>query len=391
MWYHPAQQFMQERRIDGWLVHDFRSSNPVLAQLLPGDRHLTRRVCLFVPARGEPRLLAHHIDASQFSRDPVRVEKYLTWQEYRAWLADLGANAGRVAMEYAPGAALPVVSVVDAGTIELVRSSGMEVVSSADLIQVCVAIWSAEALANHHKAAALVDEVKNDAFAFIRAEHAAGRDTDELIVQQRMHAGFKAVGLEWPDGPIVSANAHAGDPHYAPSEQEHAPIRRGDWVLIDLWARLPGDQNIFSDVTWVGFCGKELSARHRTVWEAVKGARDAALRRVQAAWAAKEAVQGWQVDDAARGVLLASPFKEFIRHRTGHSLSAGPKVHGVGVNIDNTETHDTRGLIPGIGFTIEPGLYLPDFGIRSEINVYMDPQRGPVVTSQIQDQPYLLG
>ncbi|MFA6045846.1 MAG: M24 family metallopeptidase [Phycisphaerales bacterium] len=382
--FQAAQEFMQSRGIDAWLVHDFRSSNSVLAALVPGKRFLTRRVELLIPAKGDATLLAHHIDAAQFATCGVRVEKYLTWQEYRAWILATGLGRTRVAMEYAPGATLPVVGVVDAGTVELVRSAGVEVVSSADLIQVSVAKWSAEALAKHKVASAKVNAIKDDAFGFIKSSLAGGTPVNEYQVQQRMLEAFAREGLETPDGPIVAANAHAGDPHFEVSHTSPAAIRKGDWILIDLWARVPGDENIFSDITWVGYCGSDVPPRHRAVYEAVTGARDAALACVQHAWAKKQPVQGWQVDEASQVVLRGSGFGEFIRHRTGHSLSPGPKVHGVGVNIDNTETHDTREVLPGVGFTIEPGLYLPEFGVRSEINVFMDPVQGPVVTSEIQ-------
>lgn len=382
--FHAAQEFMQSRGIDAWLIHDFRSSNSVLAALVPGKRFLTRRVELLIPARGDATLLAHHIDAAQFAHCGVRVEKYLTWQEYRAWILAIGMGRTRVAMEYAPGATLPVVGVVDAGTVELVRSAGVEVVSSADLIQVSVAKWSADAFAKHKVASTKVNAIKDDAFGFIKTSLAAGTPVNEHQVQQRMLAAFAREGLETPDGPIVAANAHAGDPHFEVSPSASATIRKGDWILIDLWARLPGDENIFSDITWVGYCGSDVPAKHRAVYEAVTSARDAALACVQNAWAHKQRVQGWQVDEASQVVLRGSGFGEFIRHRTGHSLSPGPKVHGVGVNIDNTETHDTREVLPGVGFTIEPGLYLPEFGVRSEINVFMDPVQGPLVTSEIQ-------
>lgn len=388
--FQAAQEFMLRHAIDAWLIHDFRSSNSVLAALLPGKRFLTRRAELLIPAKGEPTLLAHHIDASQFLSSGVHVEKYLTWQEYRAWMLGVGAGRTRVAMEYAPGATLPVVGVVDAGTVELVRSAGVEVVSSADLIQTCVARWSEAALSRHIKASQQVNAIKDAAFAHIRQCLAAGTPVNEHQVQQLILQGFARDGLETPDGPIVAVNAHAGDPHFEVSPSNPAPIKKNDWVLIDLWARVPGDENIFSDITWVGYCGEEVPAKHRAVYDAVTGARDAALARVQKAWASKEPVRGWQIDEASQLVLRGSGFAEFIRHRTGHSLSPGPKVHGVGVNIDNTETHDTRLVLPGVGFTIEPGLYLPEFGVRSEINVYMDPAKGPVVTSQIQRDVILM-
>jgi Xaa-Pro dipeptidase len=380
-----VQSFMREQRIGGWLLHDFRGNNAVLARVLPGKRWTTRRTVLFIPAHGEPTLLAHTIDAAQFEQAGVRLERYTSWRELHTWLGKAAAS-GRVAMEYSPGAALPVVSISDAGTVELMRALGAEVVSSADLIQVCVATWSEDAQKNHARASREVTRTKDSAFALIRERLAAGTSVGEIDVQRHMVELFEKAGLQASEPPIVAVNAHSGDPHYEPKPESSAPIRRGDWVLIDLWARIPGDENIFSDITWVGFAGREVPARQREVFETVKKARDAATRRGQSAWKAREPVQGWQLDDAAREPLIASGMEKYIRHRTGHSLSPGPMVHGLGMNLDNLETHDTREMLPGIGFTIEPGLYLPEFGVRLEINLFVDPKAGPTITSCVQDE-----
>jgi Xaa-Pro aminopeptidase len=386
-----VQAAMREARIDGWLVHDFRGSNQVLSRLLPGKRHLTRRVELFIPARGEPALLVHGLDAPQFEGLPIRRELYTSWRDLHSWLGKAVATGGRIAMEYSPGAALPVVSAVDAGTVELVRSLGAEVVSSANLIQVCIAVWSPEAVAGHARASAEVAAIKDGAFGLIRSALAAGRSITEIEVQQHIMGQFEKAGLQTVDPPIVGANAHSGDPHFDLSAASSVPIRKGDWVLIDLWARRPGDENIFSDITWVGFAGSNPSPRHREVFQAVKAARDASVRAAQDAWKAKRPIQGWELDEAARAQIISAGFEKFIRHRTGHSLSPGPMVHGLGMNLDNLETHDTREMLPGIGFTIEPGIYLPEFGVRLEINMYVDPQRGPIITSCNQDEIVLLG
>ncbi|MBX3358214.1 MAG: aminopeptidase P family protein [Phycisphaeraceae bacterium] len=395
-----AQSLMRQERIDGWLVHDFRGSNPVLARLLPGKRWTTRRACLWVPAQGSPVLLHHAIDEPAFAgvggKDGVAKESYLSWQNLQAWLGRTltGGGSARVAMEYAPGAALPVVGVVDAGTVELVRSLGAEVVSSANLIQACVAVWSSEAVANHGRASREVARIKDEAFGLIRSRVRAGAAVSEREVQQQILDSFKAAGLETPEPPIVAANEHGGNPHFEVAQEGSATFKKGDWILIDLWARVPGDDNIFSDITWVGYAGDRVPERHMSVFTTVKTARDASLALAQSAWKGSQRVQGWQLDDAARNVILGAGLGPQIRHRTGHSLSAGALVHGVGMNLDNLETHDTRDMLPGIGFTIEPGVYFPEpggFGVRLEINVYVDPARGPVVTSCIQDEPVLAG
>ncbi|MGE0481238.1 MAG: M24 family metallopeptidase [Phycisphaerae bacterium] len=385
-----VQQYMRDEKIDAWLLYDFRGSNSVFARLLPEKHHTTRRIFLFIPATGEPVLLTHGLDANQFTRAGVRSEQYLSWPQLRDWLAATLAGRNRVAMEYAPGCSLPVVSMVDAGTVELVRSLGVEVVSSANLIQVHVARWSAAAVGQHRVASKQVDTIKDEAFALIRERLAAGRDVHEVEVQQFILKRFESDGLETPDPPIVAVNAHSGDPHFEPSPKTSAPIRRGDWVLIDLWARRPGDENIFSDVTWCGFAGRDVPAEHRRVFDTVRAARDASVQRAVDAWTRRERLQGWQLDDAARDVIEHAGYGEFIKHRTGHSLSPGPMVHGLGFNLDNLETHDTRDVLAGLGFTVEPGIYTPSFGVRLELNMYVDPTDGPVVTSGLQKDVILL-
>ncbi len=394
------QAFLREHQLDAWLVHDFRHSNALLARLLPTKnglrRHLTRRVALCIHATRAPVVLCSPLDANAFREETIEVREYPSWQGFHSELRCALDGCRRVAMEYAPGASLPVVSVVDAGTIELIRSFGIEVASSADVMQAAVAVWSDEAVAAHAKASALVNQIKDDAFALIRSAITAGGTIHEHAVVVFMREQFKAKGLEWPDGPIVGVNAHSGDPHYEPSPERPAEIKRGDWVLIDLWARVPGEPHIFSDVTWTGFAGTpaQLPPKHREVFNVVRDARDASLKRAQAAWASGQTVQGWQLDDAAREVIIRAGFERGIKHRTGHSLSAGTMVHGLGMNLDNLETHDTRVMLAGTGFTIEPGIYLPQelgFGVRNEINVYVDPQRGPVVTSGAQNEPVWCG
>jgi len=387
------QNAMRKQGIDAWLVYDFRGSNSILPMLAPppsGKRTTTRRAACMIPAQGEATLLAHGLDASQFETLPDGMTRkvYLSWGDFRRILEEFLLGRSRVAMEYSPGCSLPVVSMVDAGTVELVRSMGVEVVSSAGLIQACVAVWSEEAVREHATASRQTGEIVKGAFAYIAERLRSGAGVNEYEVQQHIMGRFAALGLETPDGPIVAANAHAGDPHFEVSATNPSVIKPGDWVLIDLWARRPGDENIFSDITWTGYvprnAGDVPSDRHRRVYDTVNAARDAAVELAQSSWKKGERVQGWQLDDAARNVLIRAGFPEYIRHRTGHSLSPGPKVHGVGMNLDNLETHDTREMTPGIGFTIEPGLYLPDFGVRSEINMYVHPSSGPIITSSVQ-------
>ncbi len=383
---HAAQSFMQSRAIDAWLIHDFRSSNPILGAIIPdGLSHLTRRVDLLIPAEGEPTLITSHIDSTYFQRITHRVVKYLTWTEYHDSLRQAIGKSKRIAMEYSPMGELPVMGIVDAGTIEHIRSLGVEVVSSADLVQANIAGWSKSAAATFERSAREVVQVKDDAFAFIRDSLAAGRPVTEYMTLQRIHEGFRRLGLETPDGPIVAANGHAGDPHFDLTRETSVEIKRGDWVLIDLWARRPGNENPFCDICWVGCCGTPTQ-RQRDVFETVKRAQRAAIEFAQTRSKSGKPAQGWEVDDAAMVVLRSSPFAAGIRHRTGHSLSGGTKVHGLGVNIDNTETHDTRELLSGVGFTVEPGLYFSDFGVRLEADVFVDPELGPRAMTPLQEE-----
>ncbi|MGQ0627624.1 MAG: M24 family metallopeptidase, partial [Phycisphaerales bacterium] len=340
----PVQSFMAEHRIDGWLVWDFRQNNQVINRLLPGPpgakRWTTRRTAFYIPATGTPALLVNALDALQYP-DPekwgITRETFISWRDLHEWL---GPRVGgrRIAMEYSAGAALPVVSVVDAGTVELIRSMGAEVVSSADLIQVAVARWSEQAVRGHAQASTLVGATMKAAFGYIRDKHKAGMIPVEHEVADFVRSRFKADGLEWPDGPIVAVNEHAADPHYGPSADHPCPIRRGDWILIDMWARRPGDEHIHADITWTGFAGDKVPTLHRRVFDTVRAARDAALEAAQNAARAERAVQGWELDDAARNLIIARGFEGGIRHRTGHSLSPGPLVHGSGMNLDNLET-----------------------------------------------------
>jgi len=391
-WLAAAQHYLHAHKLDAWLVHDFRGSNAVLARLLPGKRHTTRRVVLVVPVRGQPTILVAPLDSNQFTDIPgVARREFNGHTQFKDVLAAVLKGSKRVAMEYSHLCALPIVSIVDAGSIELVRSIGMEVVSSADLMQTCVARWSPEALAVHEAVSRQVGQIKDEAFSYIHRTLNAGRSPMEHEVADLIRRRFTEAKLEWPDGPIVAVNAHSGDPHYSPSQDHHTPINPGDWILIDLWARRGGEEHIFSDITWTGFAGQRVPAEHLRVFNVVRDARDAAVKAAKDAWAIQRPIHGWELDEAAANVIRAAGLAHGIKHRTGHSLSPGTMVHGLGMNLDNLETHDSRTMLPGIGFTVEPGVYLPAFGVRNEINVYVDPTRGPVVTSSLQNQPILCG
>ena len=384
-----AREYLQVEDLPGWLIYDYLGCNPVLAQVARPSGHVTRPVFLFVPAAGSPTLLTHHVDAGKFADSGEGSDLATVVYSSRATLENALQNTlaghSRVAMEYSPRNGLPRVSRVDAGTVELVQSMGADVVSSADLMQYATQRWSAEQLAGHKRTAEKLGRIVNEAFARIGQRLADGPTEFEIaeFIRQR----FREERLVTADGPIVSTNAHCSDPHYEPDAQGSSLIAPGDWALIDLWAREDTPGSVYADITWTAYVGDNPSDRHRQVFDIVLGARDAALSFLQGSFARGETIQGWQVDDVARSYISDRGFGDYFTHRLGHSIYH--TVHGEGVNLDNFETHDTRRIIPGIGFSIEPGIYLPEFGVRSEIDAYMS-EDGPYASSPVQQDIVLI-
>jgi Xaa-Pro dipeptidase len=385
-----AQRYMQDNQIDGWLIYDFRGHNPVMAQLAGGGKFTTRRNYLFIPPKGKMMVLAHTIDRDQFTNLDATIETYTGWQMMIDRLKEILSHSQHIAMEYSPQAAIPAMAWVDGGTLEMIRSLGVGVVPSADLFQVAAAMWGEEALNSHLGASREVAAVKDAAFEFIRQAVGSGQPLTEYDAQRFILKEFQARNLETEHSPIVGVNQNSGNPHYEPTAQRHLPIKKGDWVLIDLWARYPGEQNVFADITWVAYLGTSIPEKYQAVFEIVKTARDRVVAHLQEAWAATERLEGWQVDEIARNTITHAGYGPYFVHRTGHSMGPGTSVHALGVNLDNFETHDSRTIQPGIGFSVEPGIYLPDFGVRSEINVYVDPNQGPTVTTPVQQEIVLL-
>jgi Xaa-Pro dipeptidase len=390
MEWQAIQQAMREREIDAWLLYDFRGSNPVFWQVAGERRQTTRRVFLCIPREGEPKALGSSVEPAALAGLGFPIEHYASRQELVAELAAFVKGMNRVAMEYYPGGELPGLSWVDGGTLDLVRSLGVEVVSSADLCQVALATWSEDAVAAHEDACAQVAEVKDGAFEHIRECLRGAIPLTEFEVQQWIAAALTERGLEIDHPPIVAVNGHSGDPHYAPQEGSCARIGKGDWLLIDLWARHSGEAHPFADMTWVAYAGQQVPEGHARVFTAVKEARDRVVERVQAAWKMSEPVRGWELDRIARDHIEAAGYGAQFVHRTGHSLGPGPTIHALGANLDDYETHDEREILPGTGFSVEPGIYLPEFGVRLEIDVYVDPIAGPRVTTPVQNEPILL-
>lgn len=358
---------------DGWLIYDFRGSNPAFGRLLGAALpQSTRRAFLYLPRRGAARLLIHHVDAGNFARLGLEVQRYGSRDDMLAGLRTLVGDARQVLMEYSPGNAIPYVSRVDGGTLELVRSLGIETLSSADALAGVVAAWDAADLASHERAAAALERAKDAVFSAMRERLRRRERWTEVDAQRHLATIMAAEGLEYDHPPIVAVNAHAGDPHYAPDPSVALPIGPGDLVLIDLWAREverpDGEQGAYADITWVATAAETPPTEQVRVWEIVRDARDSAVRLVAQRLETGAPVQGADVDRAARRVIADAGYGDAFTHRTGHSLG-WQGAHGDGVNIDDFETRDTRLLRPGAAFSIEPGVYLPTFGVRSEINL----------------------
>jgi Xaa-Pro aminopeptidase len=367
-----VQTALQQFGLDGWLLYDFRGLN-VLARRVVGldaGAMLSRRWFYFVPAKGEPKKLNHRIEPHALKHLPGTQQLYLRWQELEAGVAYLVKGARRVAMEYVPRNANPYVSRVDAGTVELVKAQGVEVVPSGDLIQLFEACWDDEQWAMHLEAAKHTRSAYDAAFDFIAARVRARGSVRETEVQKCILDHFAAHGLITDHPPICAVNAHSGDPHYEPGAPEDGEICKGDFVLIDLWAKLNKPRSVYSDLTWTAFVGDEVPEKHTKVFQIVARARDAAIARVRDAFQKGQRLQGWEVDQAARDVIEASGYGAAFCHRTGHSI--GQETHGNGANMDNLETHEERTVLPRTCFSVEPGIYLPEFGVRSEVNVFVD-------------------
>lgn len=370
------------KQLDGWLLCDFRGSNPI-AQSVTGinDPGITRRWFCYVPSEGPPIWLVHRIEVSHFTNAPGEVRTYTDWGELHREMEAILEGSHRVAMEYSPFAAIPYVSRVDAGTVEFIRSLGVEVVSSADLVQLSEARWTADQFAGHQESARLILEIKDEAFEWLGERLRHSVPVTEYDVQRLIMDRLDAEDLIPGHPPIVAVNAKASDPHYYPTADQHQPIQPEDCILIDLWAKQKSSDAVYADTTWVAYAGNNPPQRYLDVFEIVRDARDLAVAFIRESFAADEPVYGHAVDDLVRSYITQRGYGEFFIHRTGHSI--GTEIHGNGVNIDNLETRDERALIPGICFSIEPGIYLPKFGVRSEVNVFIaDPTpKGVIVTT----------
>lgn len=378
------QHALKQEGVDGWLFFDHHQRDPLAYRVLKLSPAMpTRRWYYFIPTEGEPKRLVHRIEAGVLDQLPGEKIMYSGWNSQVGGLQQILGHAKRIAMQYSPNCAIPYVAMVDGGTIELIRSLGVEVVSSANLIQIFEARWTSDQLESHLEAGRRVDRVRRDAFTQVTNAQSAARRITEWEINRFIRDAFTRDGLVTDHGPIVAVNAHMSDPHYEPSADRSAEIRKGDAVLIDMWAKLDQPGAVYYDITWTGFCGSAIPEKIRNVFEVVSVARDRAVERVKSAVTAQQTIHGFEVDDAARAYIVERGFAEYFVHRTGHSI--GEEVHGTGANMDNLETHDERVLIPRTCFSVEPGVYLPEFGIRSEVNVYVG-EREARVTGEIQTE-----
>jgi Xaa-Pro aminopeptidase len=381
-----VQRALQQQALDGWLWYDFQGANPIaqrMAGLGAGGHMATRRWFYFIPTTGEPRGLVHSIEKHNLDQLPGAKTSYAGREQLATGLKDLLRNARRVAMEYSPQGAIPYVSRVDAGTIELVRAQGVDVVSSGDLVQQFEAQWGEEGIRSHRAAAEKLYRIKDRAFETVAQRTRDDIATSEYELQQLMRQWFDEEGLTSDAPPLVAVMENASDPHYMPQPAASRPITRHQLLLLDLWGKLETPGAVFADISWVGFTGASVPDEMTRVFNTARDARDAAVTLVQQAAADNREIRGFELDRAARAVIEAAGYGRYILHRTGHSL--GQTVHGNGAHLDDYETHDERRLLPGTGFTIEPGIYLERFGVRTEINVVWT-AAGPEVTGPSQQE-----
>lgn len=381
------QHILKNRKIDGWLLFDFRNSNDLALEILgiKKESHLTRRFFYFIPQTGNPSKIVNAIEEHNLAHLPGEKLSYSSHNSLREQLGKALAGSKTIAMEYSPFNAIPYLSKVDAGTLELIKTFGVQVVSSADLITQFTALWSPEQYAENVPVAKALVKIAKDAFNFIKISVLARDTLNEYSVQQFIAEEFRKNKLVTDFPPIVGVNENSANPHYAPDETTFKEIKENDFVLIDLWAKRKNDSSVWSDITWVGFVGKEVPERYITIWEIVKNARDAAFDFVVKRFNVNQPVYGFEVDDASRKVIEDAGYGKFFIHRTGHSITT--TLHGSGPHMDNYETKDERRLLPSTSFSIEPGIYLTgDFGIRSEIDVFIHPDGKVEQTSGVKQE-----
>jgi Xaa-Pro aminopeptidase len=386
------QQEIRNNGFDGWLFYDFHNRDAMAYRILQLEfnKFTSRRWYYFIPANGEPQKLVSGVEPSKLDSLPGEKIVYRSWEEQHRLLGELVQGSHKIAMQYSPQNNIPYVSMVDAGTVELIRSTGVEVLSSANLVQIFEAVIDEKGYQAHLQAGEKVQKIKDEAFDLIRQNIKKDQKITEYEVQQYIIKRFGEEGLtDDGDHPIVGVNDHPADPHFEPTAQNSYIIKKGDTLLIDLWARLDSKEGIYYDITWCGFIGEDPPSKYLEIFQAVRDARNAARDFIRGKFASGEKCYGYEVDDACRAVVKKAGYGDDFVHRTGHSI--GHEVHGNGVNIDNFETKDERELVPGICFSIEPGIYLPgEMAVRSEIDVFITKEREVVVAGKEQEELVLI-
>jgi Xaa-Pro aminopeptidase len=381
-----AQKYLQEMKIDGWLLYDFERNNPLAHRFLDISSRATtkRRFLYWIPAHGEPVKIVHAIESHVLDHCPGAKKTYASWQSLEGAIRESLKGSHKIAMEFSPKNAIPYVSHVDGGTIDLVRSFGVEVVSSGDFLPHFTAVLSEAQIQSQQRAGKALDGIVKDAWKWIADHLKAGKAITEYDVQQKIGADFERLQLVTDDLPIVGVNQHSADPHYQPQKAGSLPIRKGDFILIDMWAKKKGETAVFGDITRVGVAAAAPTAKQQELFQIVRNAQKTAVALIKDRFAHKKRIEGWEVDAAARKVIADAGYGEFFTHRTGHNIEI--ELHGSGAHMDNLESHDMRPLLPSTCFSIEPGIYLPDeFGVRLEYDVLIHKDGHVEITGGEQD------
>ena len=377
---HFAQEYMRSNGLDGWLIHDYRNRNPILTTFIGQTNMITRPVFLWIPQSGKPSIIAHHVDIGRFNAEQLNIVDYFNYNSLRNTLGTILRQVSFVAMEYSPMAEIPRSSYVDAGTIELVKETGVSISTSADLIQYATQRWSEEQLASHINASNALTLSVQSAFSYI-AQNIDSHLTESTVANM-LRKSLESEGLIAPDGPVVAVDNHSNDPHYLPEPDKDYEIVDGSWILIDIWGKQNKSNSVFADITWVGYVGNSIPDRYQEIFQIVVKARDKAFEYIESSFRDGGYPRGMDVDAIARDFIADHGYSKYFTHRLGHSL--GLEVHGDAVNLDGWETNDSRHLMAGLGLTIEPGIYLPEFGMRSEIDIFLT-ESGPKLTTKKQE------
>jgi Xaa-Pro dipeptidase len=379
-----VQKALREQGLDGWLFYDILHRDPIAYRVLGLTHTMAKRRWFYmIPAKGSPRKLVHRIESTALDSLPGAKLLYSAADELKKNLKKLVGGAKKVAMQYSPNNLIPYISLVDAGTVELIRGQRCKVASSADLVQQFEAVWTPEQLESHRVAGKAIDRITAAAFEEAARRVRAGKNFTEYDLQQWILHQFRLHDVTSQDAPIVAVGPHAGDPHYEPMEHGSSPVKKGDLLLLDVWGKTLAPNSVYYDITWVGYLGAKIPPKMEKVFSTVRDARDAAVHFVLESVQSGRKIEGWQVDRAARAVIRKAGFAKYFVHRTGHNI--GQEVHGTGANMDDLETHDVRRVIPHTCFSVEPGIYLPEFGVRSEVDVYVGDGRAEV-TGAIQTE-----